>query len=332
MIYSEDQGTYREMTDQLLQTPKIEAYIRLNQAESREEVIEAIKAGSEDYGLVIPHEFSSNVMTGESAEWEFIRGNDRMNNMIAESVLQSIISQIHMMQSSAIVLGETSLQLVSEHTQSNQSHVEVGRLSSSSKEFTATEYYASAMLIMFLLYSGLASATSLVMEKQDHTLSRLSSMPIHAYQIVFGKLLGGGILAGFQATVIILGTSLLYGVNWGTQIHLVIALCLLVILCSMSIAIITTLLFKTLQAVTVAFPVIIITMTALSGGFSPDLGSFVNQLGKFTISHWGSDGLLQMMLYNESAAITNHLLILSVTGFSLLALFMLLYRKVGYHE
>jgi ABC-2 type transport system permease protein len=331
VVHQQDEGILKPSVKEFLHSPDVRDYLQYHEVNSREEAVSAIKAGDADFGLIVPRNFSEDAAAGQSVSWEFIRGNDRITNLTAETILQSFLTQANMMQSAAIVFGPESMLSTAGLVRSEETNVQVGQLSRSDKEFTATQYYAAAMLVMFLLYSGMGTAISLVIEKENHTLARLTSMPIRPHQIMFGKLLGNGLLSALQAFVIIAATTLLYGVDWGRDIMLLAGIVLLIILASISVAIITATLFKTTKEIVIVFQTIIIIMTFLSGGFSPELGSFIEKLGKFTLSHWASDGLLQMMLYSESSMLYNHLFILGTIGIVLLSAAVILYRKVGYH-
>lgn len=328
-VYQADKENLQYSFEPFFQAASFEEYMQLSFVHSREKVVADIEKGNIDFGLVIPSDFEEQVLYGNPASWELIRGKDRSKNLTAEAILWSVLSEINAMQSAAIILGENSLQSSSAI---EGSHVNVGKLSRSDKEFSAAQYYAAAMLVMFLLYSGMNTAISLATEREEHTLLRLSSLPIQSYQILLGKLLGNGLLSGLQASIIIIASSLFYGVNWGEQPLLLILVCVLIILASMGIAIIAMAFLKTTKTISLVFTILIMIMTFLSGGFSPEVGGFIEKLGEFTISHWGTDTMLQMMLFSDLSVILNPLLILGATAFGLLAVAVITYRRVGYYE
>lgn len=331
-FYSADDGFLQEPITQFLQNDEMEKYVAIHPVQSRDEVVEMITGGKVDYGLVIPADFSEKIFAGQAAEWEQIRGSKQIKNMTAEAILSGFLEQTNMYQSAAVVLGHNPLETGSVIQHSEVRHVQSGSISRSDSQFTAFQYYAASMLIMFLLYSGMTMAISFVTERDDHTLMRLNSMPISSDQIILAKLIGNGLIAAIQALLIILFTALVYGVDWGKHYWIIAVIVLAVILISMSIGLILMVWLKTTKAVTIMFQAIIIVMTFLSGGFSPDIGSFLTGLGKFTVSFWATDGLLQVMLYHDSSAVLQHQLILVSISLVLLLTSFIVYRRVDQYE
>jgi ABC-2 type transport system permease protein len=303
---------------------------------SREVIEQQIRAKEVDLGLIVPDDFSSAVMQGKAANWEIILGGDYDHNLVGSMLLQAFLDQTNRIQAEAMVLGPNFSQMgtIAQLNQAsdNSSHVELGKLSRTGKDYTATQYYAAMMLVMFLLYSGMSAAISMLNEKEGYTLMRLMSLPLKPTQVVFGKMLGQTLLSMMQAAIIVGATALLYGVNWGHSLLFLISLCLLTILISMCLAMIVTLLVNSSKAVQPIFQTVIIFMTFLSGGFNSDVGPFLHSLAKFTVSYWASDGFLQLMLGSNTALIMQHVTILGSIGISLLVMSLLVYRRVGYHE
>lgn len=327
-------GAISSTFQSFLLSDEIGKYVKVVKTDSREAVEKSVRSGEADYGLNVPDSFDDQVTAGKAAEWEMIPGKDRESNLKAQHILQAFLDRVNAMQSMVVALGKDAKLANPEQVDSNAGDVvKIGRLSRTDSNFTSQQYFAAQMLIMFMLYAGLSAATSMVIEKETHTLSRLSSTPINQSHIMLGKVLGNGAISAAQAAIIILFTHWIYGIDWGHDPIKLGLICLSTIVTSMGLASIVSLFFRNSKSAGMIFQVVTITMTMLSGGFSgPNMGETLETLGKFTSSYWAARGILQIMLDTGSQVVNHHLSILAAISGSILLIAFVLYRKVGYHE
>ena len=339
---SEDAGVMQEQFEAFLAASTKSEMLQPSQLPSRDQVVQRIKEGQAEFGLFIPSGFSQKTLQGNAASWELIPGKDHNQNLTAQMVLQSFLDQANSIQAVVTVAGPELLNSIrrggmpnaqgQDASISEPAFVKLAKLSKSKAAYSATQYYAAAMLVMFLLYGGMVTALSLVTEKETHTLARLTSLPISSSRIITGKVFGSGMIALLQALIIIVTSKLWYGVDWGDSYLMLLTACLLVIVASMSLAILVALVAASSRAVITIFQTLIIMMTFLSGGFKPSLGEVIEKIGYFTVNHWAMQGMLHMMLGSDPAVIVHHLTILGGIGIGLLLVALAVYRKVGYHE
>jgi ABC-2 type transport system permease protein len=328
-LVQQDIGALRGQFEDFLKAHDIQDLIQPTSTETKEEAEKQVKAGKMEFALIIPPNFSENVTQGKPASWEMILGKDYDQNLTAQMVFNSFLTQANQIQATMITLGPESAKAI---TGGTSSFVKVGKLTATTLNFTSTQYYAAAMLVMFLLYSGLSAAISLLSERERHTLARLNSLPIPEAHIILGKMLGSGFLAMFQAGIIIAATKMFYGVNWGHSYLLLFIVCVCVVIASMSLAVIASLISGTTKAVTSILQMLIIVMTFLSGGFSPFPDGLLKTLGEYTVNHWALQSMLRIMLESDVTVILHHIMILAAIGAGLLIVSLAAYRKVGYHE
>ncbi|AOZ93277.1 ABC transporter permease [Paenibacillus crassostreae] len=324
-----------------LNSENMEELIDLRQVDTREVAEKKIRAREVDYAVIVPPDFESQVMSGNIAKLELILGNKVESNLVAGMVFDTFLEEMNNGLAVASVMGNVQLEQESEPTSisvdSNSgkdapSYVTVGNLNGSGMAYSASQYYAGAMMIMFLLYAGGTASTSLFDEKSNHTLYRLQSLPISTAQIFLGKILGNSIVAVIQATIIITVSSFLYGVEWGNQPLFLALVCLLLIIASMAIAALVTLMVKSSSSADTLMQVIIIVMTFLSGGFTPIPVDLIGVIGKLTVSYWGMESLLQMMLHSDPIDIVQSIGMLAGMCLVLVIVTTGVYRKVGYRE
>ncbi|RUT48408.1 ABC transporter permease [Paenibacillus anaericanus] len=316
--------------NEFLKTPEISELLKVQHGDHREEAISSLKSGDSDFAVVIPTDFADKVMKGESVKWEMIYGKDHSKNHVAEMIFESYLDEVNRVQASTMVLGPNTLNSAPQNVPT--SYVEMASLNKEGNAYSAFQYYAASMLIMFLLYSGLTASSSLQSEKRNKTLYRLNSTPISTLKIFLGKIGGNSLVACIQAVVIILGTTWLYGVNWGRHPIYLILLCALVIMAAMLMAVVITLLSKSSESAQTIFQVIIVGMTFLSGGFQRIPVDIIEKLGEFTINHWALQGMIRIILDASTGEILHHVLILGLFNVILLLVGTVSYRKVGYHE
>ncbi|MEK8129855.1 ABC transporter permease [Paenibacillus filicis] len=328
-----DQGIWNERMLGYLHSPELEGVLEASQGSTREEAVERLRTGSSEFAVVIPAGFGAALQEGGAANWELIAGKNRQQNLIAQTVLSGYLDRINYTQATAIAAVRQGAQpaVEAEGGRDRAALIKLGRLGEQGHRYTAMQYYASSMLIMFMLYSGMMLAITLVGERESHTLARLSALPVSMNQIAGGKMLGHTLLTLLQAALIIVFTQYVYGVDWGDSLQLLAANCLAVAAASMSIAMIVTAFAKSIKAVTGTFQFVIIIMTFLSGGFTADMPQVVELLGRFTVNQWAMQSLLHLMIYEHAAAV-QQLGVLAAIAAGLVIASGITYWKVGYRE
>jgi ABC-2 type transport system permease protein len=337
-LVQQDSGQMKDQVSAFLENSQMADVIQVTKLTSAEEVRQQVKQGKQEFGLIVPSDFSQKVTSGENADWEMILGNNYAQNLKAQVILGTFLNQANMYQSLAVTAGTDAIkpaQLTSEAVKSegsSGSSVKIGKLASSDAKYSASQYYAASMLIMFLLYSGMGAAISMLREKETHTLMRLNSMPIPEVQLMLGKIVGNSLISLLQAIIIIGATTAFYHVNWGHSYGMLLIVCLLTITASMSLAIIGTMLARSVKSVTSIFQFLIIVMTFLSGGYSPLPEGFMQRIGEFTVNHWALQSMLRMMLGSSDSLIVQHVVVLVCIAAGLMIISLGAYRKAGYHE
>ncbi|MGF7049253.1 ABC-2 type transport system permease protein [Paenibacillus sp. DS2015] len=336
IVGNEVDGPISTAFNTFISSPELSTIIIQKQVSSKAAAEKLLRAGEADYAVIIPTDFNDEIIKGQEAKLELMLGNDRVNNLVAGTIFDSFLDAINHQQALAGTLGEyvpkQEQATEASSTTSSPTYVNIGKLTNNSTSYSASQYYAGAMMIMFLLYAGGTASESLFNEKDNRTLYRLQSLPISASHIFLGKMLGSSMVAIVQAGVIITVSSLVYGVDWGSNPLLLTIVCILLVFISMAIACLVALSVKTSASANSIMQVLIIGMTFLSGGFTPIPGEFIQKLGQFTVNHWGIQGILRIMLHSDPSEIVPSILALTSICAALVAATFVVYRKVGYHE
>lgn len=331
-LYIGDTTDLGHAAEQYLNSSSVKLYIEPRMKESDADVQADILHNRADFGFAIAEDFSAQVREGKG-ELHYYPGKFEDRNMTAESVLNGLLQEIRINQAAASVLpaGSRSTTGTDLGAGAPDERVRIGTLlAGDNVEFgavSALQYYSVAYLIMFLLFSGMSAAISLIDERDQGTMLRLYAMPVSLNAILFGKLTGISLFAFLQASIIVAFTKFVYGVDWGVNYGGIALICILVSVASICFAVIVASFLRSRRAIDSTFTLLVTCMTFVSGGMIPDLGSSIQRLGKFTINHWANDALRQIMSGGSLADSWREVVILGAITFVLLWISAIRFRK-----
>ncbi|WP_145334579.1 ABC transporter permease [Paenibacillus xylanexedens] len=315
-------------------TPKVAQMIKVKNMSSQDETVDALKQGNLDFAVIVTSDMVQQWMAGKTVKLQWILGKDNTLNVVGQTVFTSFTDELNRQAAIAKVLGpETVMAMAAQDgtgSTSAQPNIKVGSPGHSGQSYSASQYYAAAMLAMFMLYSGMTTVNSLFTERDKQTLARLQATPVGNGVIFAGKIAGNSLLAFLQAIIIIVMTNLLFGVNWGGHPWLIVLICVLITLASMTLGIIVALVSKNAASANALMQGIIIVMTFISGGFTPIAIDFVQRISEFTVNHWALQSFLSMMLGATLQEVMHNIFMLGAVCAVLAAAAAVIYRKVGY--
>jgi ABC-2 type transport system permease protein len=109
---------------------------------------------------------------------------------------------------------------------------------------------------------------------------------------------------------------------WGA-----VAICILVVWISMLLAVIITRFAGNERSVTAIFNVVIVVMTFISGGFTPQVVGLMGGVETLTINYWATDGLMNIMYDGTWAVASEQFTILAIIGLGLTGIAILVLRR-----
>jgi ABC-2 type transport system permease protein len=80
-----------------------------------------------------------------------------------------------------------------------------------------------SMMVFFVFYTGANAAQSLVREREDGTLARLSTTPASPTTVLAGKTLAIGLTILVQVVVLLAVSAALFGIRWGDPLRMLVA-------------------------------------------------------------------------------------------------------------
>jgi ABC-2 type transport system permease protein len=161
----------------------------------------------------------------------------------------------------------------------------------SDQSFNPIAFFATGMAVFFLMYTVTIGGRSILAERNDGTLRRLLVTPTTTVQVLGGKVLGI-FLSGFaQVSLLIVGTTLMFKLNWGDPLG-VVALVAAVSAAATGWGLLLAGFAKTTNHVASMGTAMMLTFGILGGSFIPadSFSGPLRGLRLLTPNGWAMDG------------------------------------------
>jgi ABC-2 type transport system permease protein len=158
-------------------------------------------------------------------------------------------------------------------------------------EFDVLAFFAPGMAMLFLMYTVTHGGRSLLAERDAGTLGRLLTTPTSAAQVLGGKVFGIFLTGAAQVGILILGTSLMFGLKWGDPLGVAV-LVLAVAAAATGWGLLLAASARTPGQVASVGSALMLLFGILSGIFVPltSLPGWVRLASRLTPNAWGLDG------------------------------------------
>ena len=137
------------------------------------------------------------------------------------------------------------------------------------KIVSSFQYYAAAMGVMFLLMTVVQGVSNMILEKEQEVYKRLLLTNLTYTHYLFGKMLGLVIISLTQAFLIIIGTKLIFGVDWGDSILGIVMITITFVINACGLGLLAGAFMKTEKSFSVAGMFGTQIMAALGGSMVP---------------------------------------------------------------
>jgi len=197
-------------------------------------------------------------------------------------------------------------------------------------EFNLLGVLAPGMALMFLMYTVTFGGRSLLVEQNSGTLPRLLVTPSSTVQVLGGKVLGIFFTGVVQMLILILGTSLLFGLNWGDPLALFV-LILASVLAATSWGILLAAAFKTPGQISSVGSALMLIFGILSGGFFSisNMPNWVQVLTRISPNRWGLDAFTTLAMGGSIDSIMVPILALVIMACILFLIAVILFSRRG---
>ena len=196
--------------------------------------------------------------------------------------------------------------------------------------FNILAYMAPGMAVMFLMYTVTYGGRSLLVENFNGTLPRLLVAPTFPAYVLVGKAVGILLTAVAQLLILIVGTSLLFGVQWGDFLG-VILLILAAAWGASGWGLFIAALLKTPGQVSITGSAVMLLFGILGGSFFDlsMLPDWIQVINKITPNAWAVDGFYVLSVGGGLTDILPNIFALLVMGAILFTIATLWIRNRG---
>jgi ABC-2 type transport system permease protein len=196
------------------------------------------------------------------------------------------------------------------------------------KAFNPMAYMAPGMALMFLMFTVSNGGRSILAEQAQGTLPRLLVSPTNSAQVLIGKIFGVYVTGVLQMLILITGCSLLFGIQWGDPVGMLV-LVLAAVFAATGWGMLVTSFAHTPNQVGNIGTVIMLTFGILGGTFiqTSVMPGWFQIISKITPNAWGLDGFTILGLGGTLTNLGKPLLGLAVLGTALFVLSILIFSR-----
>ena len=197
-------------------------------------------------------------------------------------------------------------------------------------EFDLLAYFAPGMALMFLMYTVSYGGRSILAERSQGTLPRLMISPTDTAQVLGGKVLGIFFTGVAQVGILILASSMFFGVKWGDALGVAV-LILVAVFGASGWGMLITALARTPAQVGSTGSAIMLIFGILGGSFInlEQMPPFVRTISKITPDAWGLDGFTTLALGGTLKNLTEPITALLIMGTVLFGIAVVLFNRNG---
>jgi len=217
-----------------------------------------------------------------------------------------------------------------DQTQTSAMTLKTNREGAAAVEFDILAYMAPGMALLFLMYTVSYGGRSILSERSQGTLPRLLVSPTSTLQVLGGKVLGIFFMGVAQVGILILASSVFFGLKWGDTLGLAV-LILATALGATGWGMLITAIARTPAQVGSLGSAIMLIFGILGGSFIniDQMPSLVRTLSKITPNAWGLDGFTTLALGGRLPNLTEPITALVIMGTVLFSISVVLFNRNG---
>lgn len=287
--------------------------------------------------VIIPKGFSESLLTGENKPVT-VTGNKAMplQSFMTRNLIQgfsnlfsageSALNAINHFSSKASLKGkeidrrynESMSKLLMEALARNEIFTQID--DGSTFDLTPAEYFTAALLVIFLMFSGMPGMKMLVWEKYTGITRRLMTTSVKPWHLILTKFVISVILSAVQFSVIIVLTSVFFKNYWGAPVKSILLLFGSINFAVSAWSVFVSSISGTPAAADVIGNLGILLMAIVGGSIYPltSMPEFVRSISKFTINRWAMDGFMVIFSGNDAMSIISYIYPLLAIGLVLL--------------
>ncbi len=228
----------------------------------------AVENGDASAAIVIPAGFQTAVATGQAASLEVIGTPDGLiTRTIAEAIAGGVVAESTAIQLSGIAL-DTNPGLIAFDVAGQPAPLGLIDQAAGDRSLDSTTYFAVGLSTLFLFFTVQGGILSILEERQNGTMARLLVAPMTRLQLLLGKTASSIVTGLVSMAVLVIGTTLLMGADWGNPFGVAL-LSLAGVLAATGLAILLATVAKTAEQAGNFGAIVAMLLGMLGGVFFP---------------------------------------------------------------
>lgn len=319
-ILNEDKGAYGSLIgNQLELEPKYDLTIVTSGSE--EQLKQSIEDGDRNAGIIIPADYSDQLLAGSIPSVVIYRMNEELWNA---SLVLTLEAETQRMSQAASLLSESG-QLNKANLDQLLETIHENRIATQDADLQIGQTIANpeviGLMLLFVLMLVMKSVSLIMEDRENRTMARMFTAPIRGYEIAWGNFLGSVAVGTLQLIVMVCLSCYLFGYDPGFSPLLLFLLLECFLFTSVGLATaIAGLVRNSMQLSNIGN--LVITPTCMLGGcFWPIsiMPDFMQKLANFTPQKWLLEAADRLSGGSNLSAITIPVIIILLFAVVLLA-------------
>jgi ABC-2 type transport system permease protein len=302
------EGTGGPLADRLVAAVEDLEETTVSGFDTESSLVDAVQRGSVDGGLVVPSNYDAALAGGGFAEVTFIgRPVDQTAQLLQVSVSEALAAELAPIRAARFAEVETGNSfdgllaqarvVVPQSERVSVTYREAGEpLFEGFDELGAFDLGASQQLVLFMFLTSLAGSAALIQTRRLGVARRMLSTPTSTFVLVGGEATGRFAVAIIQGVYIMVGTLLIFGVNWGDPLG-AIAVLIMFALVGAGAAMLMGAVFHNDQQAGGLGVLLSLGLGALGGSMVPIeiFPETIQTVAKFTPHAWAIDAFAELV-------------------------------------
>ncbi|WP_101525298.1 ABC transporter permease [Nocardioides houyundeii] len=187
--------------------------------------LEQLARGRLDVALRVDDEADAAYASGDEVRLTMVRASSPNAQVVEQQVrtavaaLQAANGQVAALEAYGVPAGRAEAALAQARQETSAPVLEVTDIDELSEEFDGLGQFdlgASGQLLLFVFLATLSGSATLIKARRLGVVARMLAGPVSTTQVIAGQTLGRWALGFFQGGYLMLATSVLFGVSWGS--------------------------------------------------------------------------------------------------------------------
>jgi ABC-2 type transport system permease protein len=321
---------------QLEQTP----HLRVVTVSDPSALLTQVERGNLEAGVVIPPGYDAAVRAGQNAALRYLARPDQSSQQLGETVRGAVARQAALLGAARFAVAQHAAPSfgagLSAATRISPAvpAVSVTQTAAGTTLFSRTlgqfDEGAWTELLLFLFLTAMTGSVALIESRRLGLSRRMLATPTSPATVITGETLGRVLISCVQALVIILGSALLFGVNWGQPAGVAAVVIVFALVAAGAGVFVGTLFRNEQQAIGISL-LLGLGLGALGGCMVPleVFSPTMRRIAHITPQAWGNDAFAKLVGHGASiVGILPQLGVLAAYAVGLLALASWRLRRV----